>query len=200
MFITLDGIDGAGKSSQVAMLCEYLEANGDEVLRVRDPGGTAAGEAIRSLLLDSQVPMHRRTEALLFLTARSQLVEEQIRPAIQSGKVVVSDRFLLANVVYQSIGSDIQPDELWRVGEWASGGLRPDLTLLLDMPAEAAMARLDRPKDRMESRGIEYMEAVRMAFLVQVPRAAHTTAVIPADRSIEEIHLDIVTAVREAMQ
>jgi dTMP kinase len=199
MFITLDGIDGAGKSSQVAMLCEYLEANGDEVLRVRDPGGTAAGEAIRSLLLDSQVPMHRRTEALLFLTARSQLVEEQIRPAIQSGKVVVSDRFLLANVVYQSIGSDIQPDELWRVGEWASGGLRPDLTLLLDMPAEAAMARLDRPKDRMESRGIEYMEAVRMAFLVQVPRAAHRTAVIPADRSIEEIHLDIVTAVREAM-
>jgi dTMP kinase len=136
MFITLDGIDGSGKSSQIGMLCEYLEAQGNEVLRVRDPGGTAPGEAIRSLLLDSELNMHRRCEALLFLAARSQLVEEQIRPALDAGKIVVSDRFLLANVVYQSIGSDLQPDDLWRVGEWAGGGLRPDLTLLLDMPAD----------------------------------------------------------------
>lgn len=197
MFITLDGIDGSGKSSQIAMLCEHLESHGHQVLRVRDPGGTAPGEAIRSLLLDSALNMHRRCEALLFLAARSQLVEEQIRPALQSGKVVVSDRFLLANVVYQSIGSDLQADELWRIGEWAGGGLRPDLTLLLDMPAAAAMARVDRPKDRMESRGIEYMEAVRMGFLVQLPRAAHNTAIIQADRPREEVHRDILAAVRE---
>jgi len=200
MFITLDGIDGSGKSSQVGRLCQYLEAGGNRVLRVRDPGGTAAGEAIRSLLLDSQLEMHRRCEALLFLAARSQLVEEQIRPALQGGTIVISDRFLLANVVYQSIGSDLQPDDLWRVGEWASGGLRPDLTLLLDMPAAAAMTRLERPKDRMESRGVEYMEAVRMAFLVQLPRAAQTTVIIQADRPIEEVHLEIVTAVRESSQ
>jgi dTMP kinase len=197
MFITLDGIDGSGKSSQIGMLCEYLEAQGNKVLRVRDPGGTAPGEAIRSLLLDTDLNMHRRCEALLFLAARSQLIEEQIRPALDSGKIVVSDRFLLANVVYQSIGSDLQPDDLWRVGEWAGGGLRPDLTLLLDMPAEAAMARVDRPKDRMESRGVEYMEAVRMAFLVQLPRAAHQTAIIQADRPRDEVHQDILAAVRE---
>ena len=200
MFITLDGIDGAGKSSQVAMLCDHLVALGERVLRVRDPGGTPAGEAIRGLLLDSDLALHARCEALLFLAARSQLVEAQIRPALQAGTIVVSDRFLLANVVYQSIGSDLQAEELWRVGEWASGGLRPDLTLLLDMPADAAMARLDRPKDRMESRGLDYMEAVRRAFLVQLPRAAHCTAIVQADRSIEEIHLEILAAVREARQ
>jgi dTMP kinase len=200
MFITLDGIDGSGKSSQVELLSQHLEATGKRVLRVRDPGGTAPGEAIRSLLLDSQLEMHRRCEALLFLAARAQLVEEQIRPALQAGTVVISDRFLLANVVYQSIGSDVQPDDLWRVGEWASGGLRPDLTLLLDMPAAAAMTRLERPKDRMESRGVDYMESVRLAFLVQLPRAAHATSIIQADREIEEIHLDIVAAVREASQ
>ncbi|MGV3486438.1 MAG: dTMP kinase [Planctomycetaceae bacterium] len=200
MFITLDGIDGAGKSSQVALLCDHLESQGERVLRVRDPGGTPAGEAIRSLLLDSDLTMDRRCEALLFLAARSQLVESQIRPALQAGTIVVSDRFLLANVVYQSIGSDLQPDDLWRVGEWASGGLRPDLTLLLDMPAEAAMARLDRPKDRMESRGKDYLEAVRLAFLVQLPRAAHSTAIIQADRPLEEIHQEILSAVREAKQ
>jgi dTMP kinase len=200
MFITLDGIDGAGKSSQLAMLCDQLEAAGDQVLRVRDPGGTSAGEAIRSLLLASELPLHRRTEALLFLAARSQLVEELIRPALLTGTIVVSDRFLLANVVYQSIGSDLQPEELWRVGEWASGGLRPDLTLLLDMPAEAAMTRLERPKDRLEARGVEYMEAVRRAFLVQLPRAAQSTAIIQADRTIDEVHLDIVAAVREIRQ
>ncbi len=200
MFITLDGIDGTGKSSQLARLCDHLEACGERVLRVRDPGGTTAGESIRSLLLDSDLALHRRCEALLFLAARSQLVEAVIRPALATGMIVVSDRFLLANVVYQSIGSDLQPEELWRVGEWANGGLRPDLTLLLDMPAEAAMARLDRPKDRMESRGIEYLEAVRRAFLVQVPRAAQWTAVIQADRPLEEIHLDIIASVREARQ
>jgi len=200
MFITLDGIDGVGKSSQVAKLCEHLEATGQAVIRVRDPGGTVPGEAIRALLLDSNLAMHRRCEALLFLAARCQLAEEVIRPALQLGKVVVSDRFLLANVVYQSIGSDLLPDDLWRVGEWASGGLRPDLTLLLDMPAAAAMARLDRPKDRMESRGVDYLEAVRLAFLVQLPRAAHNSAIIRADRPIDEIHRDIVAAVREINQ
>jgi dTMP kinase len=199
MFITLDGIDGSGKSSQIGMLCEHLESLGHSVLRVRDPGGTAPGEAIRSLLLDSELNMHRRCEALLFLAARSQLIEEQIRPALEMGKIVVSDRFLLANVVYQSIGGDLQPDDLWRVGEWAGGGVRPDLTLLLDMPAEAALARVDRPKDRMESRGLPYLEAVRMAFLVQLPRAAHQTAIIQADRARDEVHQEILAVVREVL-
>ncbi len=196
MFITIDGIDGVGKSTQISLLCDTLSAGGREVLRLRDPGGTAPGEAIRALLLDSDLSMHRRCEAMLFLAARCQLVEERIRPALAAGVTVVSDRFLLANVVYQSVGGELSPDDVWRVGEWAGGGVRPDLTILLDMPAEAALGRLERPADRMESRGVDYMEAVRRAFLVQLPKAAHATAIIDADQPPEKVQEDILEAVR----
>lgn len=221
MLITLDGIDGGGKSTQVARLAEHLQRQGRTVLTVRDPGGTPTGEAIRGLLLDSQLTMNRRSEALLFMAARGELVQQRIRPALDQGQVVISDRFLLANVVYQSIGdrqqqavgpaSDrpgdsqtvampqgLDPDELWRVGLWATGGLRPDLTLLLDLPAEAAGKRFDRPADRMEARGLDYMTAVRQAFLTQLPRSSPQTAVIDASGSPEQVHRAIVAAVERA--
>lgn len=197
MFITLDGIDGGGKSTQLARLCEFLRAAGSKVLAVRDPGGTPTGEAVRSLLLDSQLSMHRRSEAMLFMAARCELVQCQILPALQAGMVVVSDRFLLANVVYQSVGGELAPEELWRIGDWANGGLRPDLTLLLDLAAEQAIKRIDRPADRMESRGLEYLEAVRQGFLAQLPRAAQHTAIINADQPPHLVHQDILTAVRD---
>lgn len=201
MFISLDGIDGGGKSTQVARLCEALRCRGYEVLAVRDPGGTATGEAIRSLLLDSQLAMHRRAEAMLFMAARCELVERLIRPALQTGKVVVSDRFLLANVVYQSTtlgdanSSPLSAEELWRVGEWAVGGLRPDLTLLLDLPAEVSLRRIDRPTDRMESRGLDYLESVRQAFLRELPRAARHTLAIDATGSADQVHSQILDSV-----
>jgi dTMP kinase len=197
MFITLDGIDGGGKSTQLARLCEFLRADGTDVLSVRDPGGTPTGEAIRSLLLDSQLSMHRRSEAVLFMAARCELVQRQIRPALQAGKIVISDRFLLANVVYQSVGGDLDPEDLWRIGDWVNGGLRPDLTLLLDLPAEEAFARIDRPADRMESRGLEYLEAVRQAFLSQLPCSAARTAIINAAQAPDLVHQEILTAVRD---
>jgi len=210
MFITLDGIDGGGKSTQVARLCDFLKSAGHRVLAVRDPGGTPTGEAIRSLLLDSDLAMNRRSEAMLFMAARSELVHRVIRPAIADGLVVVSDRFLLANVVYQSIGAtttsesvavdtescpEMLTDDLWRVGEWAIGGLRPDITLLLDLPAEIAMQRLDRPADRMEARGVGYLEAVRQAFLSELPRSSHQCVTIDAQQCPDEVHQRIVAAV-----
>jgi dTMP kinase len=205
MFISLDGIDGGGKSTQAARLCEALRGRGHDVLAVRDPGGTATGEAIRSLLLDSQLAMHRRAEAMLFMAARCELVERLIRPALRTGKVVVSDRFLLANVVYQSThldeasSSPLSADELWRVGEWAVGGLRPDLTLLLDLPAEVSLRRIDRPADRMESRGLPYLEAVRQAFLRELPRAATHTLVIDAAVSADQVHSQILDSVNRLL-
>lgn len=201
MFISLDGIDGGGKSTQAARLCAALRDRGYDVLAVRDPGGTATGEAIRSLLLDSRLAMHRRAEAMLFMAARCELVEGLIRPALRAGKVVVSDRFLLANVVYQSTHLDescsnpLSADELWRVGEWAAGGLRPDLTLLLDLPAEVALRRIDRAADRMESRGLPYLESVRQAFLRELPRAAIHTLAIDAAASADQIHSQIFDCV-----
>jgi len=200
MFITLDGIDGGGKSTQVARLCDFLRDAGHHVVAVRDPGGTPTGEAIRSLLLDSDLSMNRRSEAMLFMAARGELVHRVIAPAIADGAVVVSDRFLLANVVYQSIASDakagdLSTDDLWHIGQWATGGLRPDITLLLDLPADVAMSRIDRPADRMESRGVEYLASVRQAFLSQLPRASLQTCVIDASQSPDEVHQAIRAAV-----
>jgi dTMP kinase len=199
MFISLDGIDGGGKSTQVARLCDRLRAAGHRVLSVRDPGGTPTGEAIRSLLLDSELSMNRRSEAMLFMAARAELVHRQIVPALADGQVVVSDRFLLANVVYQSIGSDsaggLSPDDLWKVGLWATDGVRPDITLLLDLPADVAMERIDRPTDRMESRGLDYLQAVRQAFLDQLPRASDQTAIIDAAEAPDQVHDAILKSV-----
>jgi len=200
MFITLDGIDGGGKSTQVARLCDFLRDAGHRVVAVRDPGGTPTGEAIRSLLLDSDLSMNRRSEAMLFMAARGELVHRIIRPAIADGAVVVSDRFLLANVVYQSIASDAETGELatadlWRIGQWATGGLRPDITLLLDLPADVAMSRIDRPADRMESRGIDYLASVRQAFLSQLPHSSDQTCVIDASQPPDQVQEAIRAAV-----
>ena len=193
-FITVDGIDGVGKSTQIRRLEALLADLGLDCLVTRDPGSSEIGARLRALLLESELEMHRRTEAMLFMASRCEMVEMTIRPTLQSGKSVISDRFLLANVVYQSVGqqaSAVDPETLWQLGELADGGLRPDLTLLLDMPAESAMNRIDRPADRMESRGVDYMESVRQAFLDQLPRSSPVTAVINADQDPESVFAEI---------
>lgn len=195
LLITLDGIDGVGKSTQIERLTDYLEGLGHKTLRVQDPGSTAIGAKLRELLLDSDLHLHRRTEAMLFMASRCEMIETTIRPALSAGQTVISDRFLLANVVYQSIGGGVSPEQLWKMGRWANDGLVPDLTLLLDMPAEVAMQRIDRPADRMERRGVEYLESVRQAFLKQLPHSGKATAVINADQSVDDVSRDLLQAV-----
>ena len=195
IFITLDGIDGVGKTTQVERLSEHLRSLGHQVLCVRDPGGTAIGAQLREILLDSDCELHRRTEAMLFMASRCEMIETILRPAMESGQTIISDRFLLANVVYQSIGGEVTADQLWQMGNWACGGFRPDLTLLLDMPAAAAMKRFDQPADRMESRGVEYLSSVRQAFLDQLPRSSDATVVINADRTPEAVSEELRTSV-----
>jgi dTMP kinase len=187
-FIAVDGIDGVGKSTQIGRLRETLQNRGLACHITQDPGSTPVGMQLRRLLLDSELVMHRRTEAMLFMASRCEMVETVIRPTLQSGTVVISDRFLLANVVYQSVGSTgADPSLLWRLGELANAGLRPDLTLLLDMPAEAAMRRRTRGADRVESRGLDYLRRVRAAFRDQLPRASKHTAVIDADGEVDAV-------------
>lgn len=199
MFITFDGIDGAGKSSQIAILKDRLQQRtpSTQITLVRDPGSTAAGEAIRGLLLDSNLHMHRRCEALLYMAARAQLCEERIRPALATGQHVISDRFLLANVVYQSAGGGEDPEVLWRLGEIAIGGLRPDLTILLDLPVEIAVARIRRRADRIESRGDDYFRLVREGFLQHVPRAGRAYSIIDANQSQEQVSAEIWSVVAD---
>ena len=196
MFITLDGIDGVGKSTQIKQLLGYFEEIGEETLLVRDPGTTRIGGKLRELLLESDLELHRRTEAMLFMASRCEMVETILLPAIADGKTVISDRFLLANVVYQSVGGVVQPDLLWKMGRLANGGLIPDLTILLDMPAQRSMERLGNEKDRMESRGVDYMEEVRQAFLQQLPHSSDNTLVINADQSPEDVSREMLAKVK----
>lgn len=199
VFISIDGIDGVGKSTQIERLTSHLNGLGREVLQVRDPGSTAIGLKLRELLLNSELDLHRRTEAMLFMASRCEMIETTIRPALQSGTTVISDRFLLANVVYQSIGGEVSAEQLWEMGRWANNQLQPDMTLLLDMPAKSALSRLDRPADRMEKRGVDYMECVRQAFLKQLPESSPQTCVINADQDADKVTEQVILAVDQML-
>lgn len=188
MFYTFDGIDGVGKSTQIRLFCDWLEERGKQVLACRDPGSTALGEAVRNLLLNrTDLAIHRRTEMLLYMAARAQLVEEIIRPALAEGKTVVSDRFLLANVVYQGYAGGLDVDELWQIGIIATDGLVPDVTFLLDMDPQAATERIRRAPDRMESQGEEFRMRLRHGFRAEATRKPDKIRLIDAAQSVEEV-------------
>jgi dTMP kinase len=201
MFFSIDGGDGSGKSTQLELFCQWLRAEGHTPLACRDPGSTPLGEAVRHLLLDRHdLAIHRRTEMLLYMAARAQLVEEIIRPALAAGKTVVADRYLLANVVYQGHAGGLDPDALWEVGRLATGGLVPDLTLVLDLPAETAAARLDRRLDRMEQQGAAFHARVRQGFLAEAARQPARIVVIDADRPIAEVQADLRAAAKRILE
>ena len=151
LFFSLDGLDGTGKSTQCRLLADWLRSQGRRVVTCIDPGGTAAGEVLRSLLLEQRGELTLPCEAFLFMASRAQLVAEVIGPALADGQVVVSDRFLLANVVYQGHAGGLDPAELWKMGELATGGVEPDLTVVLDLPVDVARQRRGRPADRLEA-------------------------------------------------
>ena len=193
MFFSFDGVDGAGKSTQIRLLAEALRQRGREVVTCRDPGGTPLGERLRAILLDHHdTPIHRRSEMLLYMASRAQLVEEVIRPALGAGKIVISDRYLLANVVYQAHAGGLNPDDVWRVGEVTVAGVMPRRVFLLDMPAERAASRIQRQPDRMEAQGLGYLEQVRQGFLSEARRRPQEIAVLNADQPAEAIHSEVL--------
>ena len=176
VFLSLDGLDGTGKSTQCRLLVDGLAGQKVPVTACADPGGTAVGQELRKLVLFGRE--HRiatTTEAMLFMASRAQLVEEVIRPALDRGEVVVSDRFTLANVVYQGHASQghaggMKPEDLWAIGRIVTGGLEPDLTLVFDVPLEVSLTRRDRDADRMEDRDLEFHQAVKRGFLFEAGR------------------------------
>ena len=180
-FLVLDGIDGAGKSSQIGPLVQWLEAAGRTVTTCRDPGSTLAGDAIRAILLDRhEIHLAPTSEMLLYMAARAQLVAEVIRPALARGEWVVSDRYLLANIVYQGHAGGLGPDVVRRVGAVATGGLEPDCVLVLDVDLATAARRLDRPLDKLENRGDEFRARLRAGYLAEAARDPERIAVIDA--------------------
>jgi dTMP kinase len=190
-FFCLDGIDGAGKSTQLVQLAEWLKSLGAPLVTCRDPGSTAIGDALRKILLESKEQIATRTEMLLYMTARAQLVSEVIAPALAEGKTILCDRFLLANVVYQGHAGGLSPELLWQVGEAAVQGVHPDCYFVLDLPAEIAFSRLKRGLDRMEQRGVAYMESVRQGFLTEAARQGGRIEVVDANRTPEAIFADL---------
>ncbi len=200
MFFSLDGIDGVGKSTQLELLGHWLRQHGYDVVTCRDPGSTAAGEAIRALLLDCRTQLVRRAEMFLYMAARAQMVEEVVRPALDAGKVVVTDRFLLSNVVYQGHAGGLPIRKLWSIGRYATGGLEPELTLVLDLDPDAASQRLRRPLDRMEMQGDAYRRRLRDGFLREAARLGQRAAVIDAQGTIDDVHRRIVAAVEPVLR
>ncbi|MFW5693127.1 MAG: dTMP kinase [Thermoguttaceae bacterium] len=196
MFLSLDGGDGTGKSTQCRLLAQWLAAQGHEVVACRDPGSTSLGEAVRGLLLDRHdLNIHRRSEMFLYMAARAQMVEEVIRPALEAGKTVLADRFLLANVVYQGYAGGLDVETLWEVGRVATGNLMPGLTVVLDVPAEVAAARRTGTPDRMESQGAAFHARVREGFLAEAARQPGRIAVVDASAGIDEVHQAVQRAV-----
>lgn len=165
-FLVFEGPDGGGKSTQAARVADWLRDLGLDVVACRDPGGTPFGERLRSVILrDESVHPTMHAEMLLYMACRAQLVEEVVRPSLLAGRVVVCDRFLLSNLVYQGIAGGLSVEEIARVGEVATGGLLPDLTLILDVPQELARRRTGPARDRIEKRPAGYQEKVRAGFL-----------------------------------
>ncbi len=171
MFISIDGVDGCGKTTQVALLAGWLEACGRQVVVYRDPGATPLGEVLRRVLLEQEdLQIDVRSEMLLYMAARAQMVQQLICPALVAGKTIVCDRYLLANVVYQGHAGGLGAATVWQVGRVATSRLMPDLTVVLDLPAEQAAQRRGREPDRIERRSADFQRRVRKGFLKEARR------------------------------
>lgn len=199
VFVSLDGVDGSGKSTQCRLLAQWLRGLGHTVVECIDPGGTSLGKTIRELLLDHCQEMTLPCEAFLFMASRAQLTAEVIRPALAAGQVVVSDRFLLANIVYQGYAGGLDPKQLWDIGQLSTGGLEPDLTLVLDVPLALARQRWKGPADRMESRDEGFHARVREGFLTEARRRPERHRIIDASQSVTVVHQRICEEVQRVL-
>ena len=201
MFVSFDGVDGVGKSTQVELTAGWLQQQGFQVTCCRDPGSTPLGEAIREIILDrSQLAVSLRSEMLLYMAARAQLVEEIIRPALEQEQVVLSDRFLLSNVVYQGHAGGLDPEQVWETGLVATGGIQPDLSNVLEMDVPQAMGRLNESKDRMESRGVEFFKRVRVGFLREAERDPGVVRVVDAGGNQQDVQQRVQEVVQQYLQ
>lgn len=203
VFIVLEGGEGAGKSTQAGLLCDWLAAQGRTVTRTREPGGTPAAEAIREVLLDvANTGLDDRAEALLFAAARGDHAQRVIRPALQRGDVVVCDRYLDSSVAYQGAGRELGVDQVRELSLWATRDLIPDLTILLDVDPAIGLQRVERP-DRLEAEPLEWHARVRHAFVdlarIEPERYLVIDASAPADTIADAVRDRVAVLLEEPM-
>lgn len=207
MFISFEGIEGSGKSTALTLLAQELERRGYDVLRTREPGGCGLGRALRPILLDARTrSLNMRAELYLFLADRAQHVAEVIRPALEAGQIVLCDRYTDSTLAYQGYGRGLDPEKLRRINEMATGGLVPDLTLLMDLPVglglERAGLRNQRQgtvlsEGRFDAESMDFHERVRQGYLALAAEEPQRIACIDAEQRPEDVLLQGLSAVED---
>ncbi|CAC9953094.1 Thymidylate kinase (EC 2.7.4.9) [uncultured Gammaproteobacteria bacterium] len=193
-FITIDGVEGAGKSTQISFICDYLQAKGINVILTREPGGTDLGEKIRELLLSTKTKsMHSDSELLLMFAARNEHIHEKIIPALERGDWVLSDRFTDASYAYQGGGRGLDAERIEQLEQWVLQDFTPDMTLLLDIPVEQGMSRVESrgKKDRIELEAMDFFERVRQAYIARSEKYPERIKLIDSSRTKEHTSAQI---------
>jgi len=192
LFITFEGADGCGKTTQLKLLAEYLTNKGLEVVITREPGAKGLGEKVREILLNYDGEVSDRCESFLFLADRAQHIDMIVNPAIEQGKIVLCDRHTDSSVAYQGYGRGLSIDRISMLNNLAVNGRYPDMTLIFDIDVETSMTRVGEQKDRMESAGMEFFNRVRNGYLEIAKQEPDRVKVLDAKKSINEIHHDVI--------
>lgn len=197
LFITLEGMDGAGKSTHIPTILQLLQATGKEVVSTREPGGTPLGEELRALLL--HLEMHVETESLLMFAARAEHLQQVILPALQRGAIVLSDRFTDASYAYQCGARGLSMEKMQQLEQWVQGDLQPDLTLLFDVPVEVSLQRLAgaRTPDKFEAQGAAFFERLRAQYLARAAQYPQRFRVIDANRPLVDVQQTVAEIIRQ---
>ena len=197
LFITFEGPDGCGKTTQMKLLAEYFTKNGKEVVLTREPGGKGLGEKVREILLNYVGEVSDRCESFLFLADRAQNIDIIVNPAVKQGKIVLCDRHIDSTVAYQGYGRGLDIERINMLNNLATNGKKPDLTFVFDVDVETSMKRVGKEKDRMESAGVEFHNRVRQGYLELAKQEPQRIKVIDATKSIEEIHDEVINILKK---
>ena len=201
LFITFEGLDGTGKSTQMEALASALREAGYPVVTTREPGGTVIGEGVRRALLDARHrEMSARAEALLYAAARAQLVQEFIRPALEAGNIVLSDRYLDSSLAYQGYGRELGTDDIILLNMWAVEGLFPQFTIVLTMDEETRRRRAGRPGDRLESESAAFFDRVAEGYRCLVRDHRHRMRAVDGSGTVDEVAARVRAAVQESLE
>lgn len=197
LFITFEGPDGCGKTTQMNLLAQYFEKKGKKVVLTREPGGKGLGEKVREILLNYNGEVSDRCESFLFLADRAQNIDIIVKPAVEKGKIVLCDRHIDSTVAYQGYGRGLDINEINILNNLATGGKKPDLTLVFDVDVETSMKRVGKEKDRMESAGIDFHNRVRNGYLELAKQEPTRIKVLDATKTIEEIHEKVIEIIEK---
>lgn len=192
LFITFEGCDGCGKTTQLELLAKYLQDKGFDVITTREPGAKGLGVKLREILLNYDGEVSSNCESFLFLADRAQHIDTLVKPAIEAGKIVLCDRHIDSTAAYQGYGRGLDLKQINYLNDLATSGLKPDLTFLFDVDTETSMARVGKNKDRMERAGIEFQEKVRRGYLELAKNEPNRIKVFDSRKTIEQLHQEVL--------